>query len=229
MVNNDTQKKTVKPVVAKSVTPFTPGAKSVYADKKRMERGKFKKKGFGNKNENRDEYEQRIVDIARVTRVMAGGKRMRFRACVAIGNRKGKVACGLAKGADVTMAVTKAVNMAKKDIVDVSIVNKTIPHEIRQKLGAAKVMLKPARRGKGVIAGGATRIVLELAGINNVTSKNLGTNNKVNVTKCTIEALRNLKKVEIKKENVKMADVKVEKKDSNDKKENIITEKKVKK
>lgn len=184
------------PAQASNAAPAAEGGKSVYADKKRMDRGR--RKGDFGKNEIKDEFEQRIVDVARVTRVMAGGKRMRFRACVAIGNKKGKIAIGLAKGADVTLAVTKAVNNAKKAIVDVPIINDTIPHEIKQKKGAAIVLLKPARKGRGVIAGGAARIILELAGIKNITSKILGTNNKVNVAKCTIEALGNLKKVEMK-------------------------------
>jgi len=170
------------------------GGGSVYARKKRQERSRSRRPGRGGKPA--DEFDQRIVDIARVTRVMAGGKRMRFRACVAIGNKKGKVAVGLDKGADVSMAVTKAVNKAKKSFIEVPIVNETIPHSIYQKLGAAKVLLKPARRGKGVIAGGAVRIVLELTGIKNITSKILGTNNNVNVARCTIAALNNLKKVE---------------------------------
>jgi len=147
-----------------------------------------------------EEFEQRIIDIARVTRVMAGGKRMRFRACVAIGNRKGRVAIGLAKGADVTMAVTKAVNKAKKNFIEIPIVNETIPHEIYQKFGAAKILFKPARRGRGIIAGGAVRMLLELSGVKNIVSKILGTSNKVNNVKCTIEALKRLKKVEQKKE-----------------------------
>ncbi len=149
-----------------------------------------------------EEFEQKMIDIARVTRVMAGGKRMRFRACVAIGNKKGRVAIGLAKGADVTGAVTKAVNKAKKNFIDIPIVNETIPHEIYQKVGAAKILFKPAKKGRGIIAGGAVRILLELSGIKNVTSKILGTGNKVNNVKCTIEALRNLKRGEMKKEKL---------------------------
>jgi len=151
-----------------------------------------------------EEFEQKMIDIARVTRVMAGGKRMRFRACVAIGNKKGRIAIGLAKGADVTGAVTKAVNKAKKNFIDVPIINETIPHEIYQKLGAAKILFKPAKKGRGIIAGGAVRILLELSGIKNVTSKILGTGNKVNNVKCAILALSSLKKVEykpVKKEN----------------------------
>lgn len=168
--------------------------KSVYAAKKEKGGKPFKR------NRKNDEFAQEIVDLARVTRVMAGGKRMRFRACVAIGDKKGKIAVGLAKGADVTIAINKAVNEAKKNLVDVSIVNGTIPHEVYEKFGAAKVLLKPAAKGKGVISGGAVRTILELAGISNITSKNLGTNNKVSVAKCTINALSNLRKVEVSKE-----------------------------
>ena len=152
-----------------------------------------------------DEFEQQIVDLARVTRVMAGGKRMRFRACVAVGNKKGRIGLGLAKGADVAIAVNKAVANAKKEMIDVPTVNNTILHELFWKKGAAKIILKPARKGRGVIAGGAIRIILELAGIQNITSKNLGTNNKVNIAKCAIDALNNFKKI---KKNKDIKDIK---------------------
>lgn len=165
-------------------------AASIYGKKRKEGRA-----GRGRKEERKDEFEQRVIDIARVTRVMAGGKRMRFRACVALGNKNGKIAIGLAKSADVSGAVEKAVNKAKKNIVNVPIFNDTIPHEVYYKKGAAKILFKPARRGRGVIAGGVVRIILELAGIKNVTSKILGTNNKVNNVKCAIEALKSLKKV----------------------------------
>ncbi|OIO06027.1 30S ribosomal protein S5 [Candidatus Falkowbacteria bacterium CG1_02_37_21] len=137
--------------------------------------------------------EQRILEIARVTRVMAGGKRMNFRACVAIGDKKGNVGVGLGKGADVTMAVNKAVNRAKKVMVKVPIVKETIPHAVLHKMGAARIMLKPAKQGRGVIAGGVTRIILELAGVKNVTSKTLGSKNKINNARCTIGALQALR------------------------------------
>ena len=158
----------------------------------------FKRREGGQRKfeEKQEEFEQRIIDIARVTRVMAGGKRMRFRACVALGNRNGKVAIGLAKGADVTLAVTKAVNQAKKNIIEVPITSQTIPHQIYQKFGAAKILLKPARQGRGIIAGGAVRIILELAGIKNVSGKILGSSNKINNVKCTILALKKFKTVE---------------------------------
>ncbi|MFH1522296.1 MAG: 30S ribosomal protein S5 [Patescibacteria group bacterium] len=171
-------------------------AKSVYGEKRKFKRFERRPRG---RDDKKDEFEQRILDIARVTRVMAGGKRMSFRACVAIGDKKGKVAVGLGKGADVTIAVTKAVNKAKKVMIDVPIVNETIPHEIFYKYGASKILFKPASKGRGVIAGGVVRIILELAGINNITSKILGTNNKVSNSKCTIEALKRIRRVEVKK------------------------------
>lgn len=183
-------------------------AKSVYGEKRSA------KRKFGNKRQEgkQDEIQQSIVDLARVTRVMAGGKRMRFRACVAIGDKKGKVAIGIAKGADVAIAVQKAVQKARKKFITAPIVNGTIPHEIYCKKGAAKILLKPASKGRGVIAGGAVRIVLELAGIHNITSKILGTNNKINNVACAIEALGRLRKVEKKKNKKKEKENKGEKK-----------------
>lgn len=148
------------------------------------------------REEKKEEFEQRILEIARVTRVMGGGKRMSFRACVAIGDKKGRVNIALGKGADVSIAVSKAVTQAKKNIISVPTINDTIPHEVYCKFGAAKILLKPAGKGRGVIAGGVVRIILELAGIKNVTSKILGTNNKINNAKCAIKALQMLKKVD---------------------------------
>lgn len=164
-------------------------------------RGQFdfnKKKDFAGKkrfaDRPKEEFEQRILDVARVTRVMKGGKRMSFRACVVIGDKKGRVAVALGKGADVTLAVNKAVNKAKKNIVQVPLVNDTIPHSIQHKFGSAKILIKPASEGRGVIAGGVVRVILDLAGVKNVSSKILGTNNKVNNAKCTVMALDKLKK-----------------------------------
>lgn len=142
------------------------------------------------------EFDQSIIDIARVTRVMAGGKRMRFRACVVIGDHKGKVGSAVAKGADVTGAINKAVTKARKNLITVPIVNETIPHRVDVKLGAAKILIKPAPKGTGIIAGGAVRAVLDLAGVSNVVAKILGTNNKINNVKATIKALQLLKRAE---------------------------------
>jgi small subunit ribosomal protein S5 len=152
---------------------------------KEFKRKKFKREA--------PEFDQKIIDLARVTRVMAGGKRMRFRACVAIGDKKGRVGIGLAKGADVAISVNKAVTKAKKELIEIPIVNETIPHEMRIKLKAAKLLLKPAPRGTGVKAGGAIRVVLELGGVPNVVAKILGTNNKVNNVKALMEAIKSFK------------------------------------
>ncbi len=114
---------------------------------------------------------------------------MTFRACVVIGDKKGRVAMGLRKGVDVSIAINKAVNAAKKKIVKVNIINDTIPGKVREKFGAAIVLLKPAPKGTGVIAGGAVRSVLELAGVKNVVSKMLGSHNKINNVQATINAL----------------------------------------
>ncbi len=159
-----------------------------------------------------NEYEQRIVDLARVTRVQKGGKRLRFRVLLALGDKNGKVGYAIAKGADVTIAVNKAVNKAKKNMLIVKLVNETIPHAIIVKHKAAKVLLKPAVQGRGIIAGGSVRSILELAGIPNVYGKILGkTNNKINNVKAVFIALERLnKKVKdvpakepVKKEEVK--------------------------
>lgn len=201
-------KKQVTPKKDTNVGAAAGVAKSVFGDRRKQGaqggQGGARRPmgGRGRRDETPDEFEQKIVDLARVTRVMAGGKRMRFRACVAVGNKKGKIAIGLAKGADVTNAISKAVNQAKKNMIDVPMINETIPHEIMHKAGAAKVFLKPAPRGHGIIAGGSTRIVIELSGVHNIICKNLGTTNKVNNAKCVIEALALLKKVAPKREKV---------------------------
>ncbi len=139
------------------------------------------------------EFNQQLIHLARVTRVMAGGKRMRFRACVVIGDGKGRVGYGLAKGTDVTIAINKAVKKAKKVIIKVPLVKNTIPHEIRIKYKAAKILLKPAPEGTGIKAGSVVRQVLELAGVPNVVGKILGTRNKVVNTQAVIKALASFK------------------------------------
>lgn len=152
------------------------------------------KRKRGNRSERpKDDFEQRIIDLARVTRVMAGGKRMRFRACVAVGDHKGKVGVGLAKGQDVSAAVNKAVRQARKNLMTVPIVNNTIPHVVRCKYASAEVLMRPARQGRGLIAGGAVRSVLELAGVANVVTKMIGSRNKVNNVAAVMKALQSLR------------------------------------
>jgi len=148
----------------------------------------------GFKDKSAPELDQQIVDLARVTRVMAGGKRMRFRACVVIGDKKGRVGWAVAKGADVTIAVNKANTKAKKRMIKVKFTDDTIPHQVTAKFGAAQVLLKPAVRGTGIIAGGSVRSVLELLGIPNVYGKILGrTGNKINNVQATFKALTSFK------------------------------------
>lgn len=139
------------------------------------------------------DYEEKNLEIARVTRVTQGGKRMRFRALSVIGNRKGRVGFGLAKGLDVAAATSKAVTQARKSLVNVPLMNETIPHAVSAKFGAARVLLMPAPKGTSVKAGGAIRTVLELAGIPNVVSKMLGSSNKINNVKATFLALKKLR------------------------------------
>jgi len=142
----------------------------------------------------KSEFDQSIVEIARVTRVMAGGKRMSFRACVVIGDRKGRVGMGLAKAKDVPMAVQKAVKQAEKALIKINMREGTITHSVHLKYGAARIMLKPAPAGTGIISGGAVRTVLELAGLESVVSKIFGSNNKINNIRATLAALSLLKK-----------------------------------
>ncbi len=139
------------------------------------------------------EFDQKIVEIKRVTRVVAGGKRMRFRALVVIGDKKGRVGVGIRKGTDVSEAVNKAVNAAKKSLIQVNLVNNSIPHEIKFKYKSSVIFLKPAMPGTGVIAGGSIRQVLDLVGVKNVLSKMLGSSNKVNNVMATYTALSKLR------------------------------------
>jgi small subunit ribosomal protein S5 len=154
------------------------------------------RRGRGQESVKRD-FEQKVVEIKRVTRVVAGGKRMRFRALVVIGDKKGKVGIGLCKGTDVSEAVNKAVNAAKKTMVTINLVNNTIPHEIKFKFKSSVVFLKPAQPGTGVIAGGSIRQVLDLVGVKNVLSKMLGSSNKANNVMATYLALTKLRTKEM--------------------------------
>ena len=142
------------------------------------------------------DFEQKVVEIKRVTRVVAGGKRMRFRALVVIGDKKGKVGMGLRKGVDVAESVNKAVNAAKKNMLNVPLTNGTIPHQIKLKYKSSRIIVLPARPGTGIIAGGALRSVLDLAGVKNILSKMIGSSNKVNNVKAVFEAFKKMKTAE---------------------------------
>lgn len=144
----------------------------------------------------KSEFDQAVLDIRRTARVVAGGRRFSFRATVAVGNRNGKIGVGVGKGSAVSEAVEKGVNQAKKHIFVVPITDKkTIPYAVEGKMSAARVLLKPGREGRGLVAGGPVRIVADLAGIKNLTSKILGrTANKLNNSFAVVDALKKIKK-----------------------------------
>jgi len=138
---------------------------------------------------------EKVLDLRRVTRVVAGGKRFRFRATVVVGNGHGRVGVGIAKGLDVAQAVTKAKAAAQKKMIDLNLNKTTIAHEVEAKFSAARIRIKPAREGHGLRAGGASRVVLSLAGVKDATAKTLGrTPNKLTNALAAMEALKQLKK-----------------------------------
>ena len=175
--------------------PFKPGEKREGGfQRKPGERGgrPFRKDA----EKERDGFNESVLDLRRVTRVVAGGKRFRFRATVVIGDGKGTIGVGVAKGADVQSAVSKAKTAAKKKLVTFKIVEGTIPHETKAKFSAAQVIIRPAKPGHGLMAGGAVRSVLLLAGVKDVTAKCLGgTKNKLTNAMATVAALQQLKSV----------------------------------
>lgn len=137
-------------------------------------------------------FQEHVISIDRVARVVKGGRRFRFKALVAVGDGKQRVGVGVAKGQDVQTAVTKAVERAKKSLLTIPVINATIPHEVEAKVGGAKVLLMPAAPGTGIIAGGAVRSIMNLTGITNLLGKALGSNNKVNNAYATLAALSQL-------------------------------------
>ncbi len=144
--------------------------------------------------EKKSEYDSEVLEINRVTKVTSGGKTLRFRAIVVVGNRKGKIGVGVEKGQDVAQAVEKAEKMARKSMFEVPIVNDTIPHQAYAKFGAAEILLRPQKKGRGLVAGGTVRVICQLAGIKDISSKMLGaTRNKLNNANATLKALKQLK------------------------------------
>lgn len=160
-------------------------------------KGSGKKGRGGQRGQRREkpEYDQKLLNLARVTRVVKGGRRFRFRATLVIGNRKGKVGVGVAKGSDVSNAIQKAFAMAKKELVSVPLVGGSIAHEVAGKYGSARVLLKPATAGRGLIAGGAVRAVMDLLGVKDIVTKSLGSSNNLNVAQAALVALSTLKNV----------------------------------
>ena len=138
------------------------------------------------------EWKEQVVQISRVTKVVKGGKKLSFRAIVVVGNKKGQVGVGCAKASEVIIAIQKAITDGRKNLITVPIFKTTIPHPITGRSGAGAVMLRPASQGTGIIAGGSVRSVLELAGIENILSKSLGSNSPLNAANATLEALKSL-------------------------------------
>ncbi len=138
------------------------------------------------------QFDERVMNIDRVARVVKGGRRFRFRALVVVGDKKGRVGIGIAKGADVTSAVTKATESAKKNFMSIKLYKGTFPHEVQAKVGGANILLIPASPGTGLIAGGVVRTVLEVAGVSNALSKSIGSSNKINTAYATLKALEQL-------------------------------------
>ena len=158
-----------------------------------MEKGNYRKPRFKQEAE-KSAYKEKVLDLRRVTRVVAGGKRFRFRATLVIGDERGSVGVGVAKGVDVQAAVEKSRRDAKRNLIKIPLKGRTIPHEARAKFSAADVLIKPASAGHGLKAGGAVRVVLSLAGIRDVTAKCLGrTPNKLTNALATMKALGQLR------------------------------------
>lgn len=142
----------------------------------------------------KSEYDSRVLDIARVTRVVAGGRRFRFRVVMVVGDKRGKVGLGVAKGLDVSQAIDKATRQARRHLEKIRINKGTISHSVATKYKSAKLMLRPAKPGRGIVAGGAVRVICELAGIKDIVAKIISrSTNKLNNARATLKALRGLK------------------------------------
>jgi small subunit ribosomal protein S5 len=139
------------------------------------------------------QFDERVVHINRVARVVKGGRRFRFQALVVIGDHKGRVGAGVSKGADVSAAVNKATDVAKKNLVKLELYHDTLTHEVEGRVGGSKILIMPAAPGTGLIAGGVVRTVLEVAGIENALSKSLGSSNRINTAYATLDALSKMK------------------------------------
>jgi small subunit ribosomal protein S5 len=177
----------------------TPAATAAPAQGQRPGQGQGRGRGGNDRRGRRPEqapeekqFDERTLHVDRVARVVKGGRRFRFRALVVVGDRKNRVGIGISKGADVTAAVTKATEVAKKHMITVPTYKGTVPHEAEAKVSGAKILIKPASAGTGLIAGGVVRTILEVAGVSNALSKSLGSTNKANTAYATIAALQSI-------------------------------------
>ena len=178
---------------APAETAEAAGAADETKEEKRPRRGRGKRQKIETTEEKpQSEWTERVVQIRRVTKVVKGGKKLSFRAIVIVGNQKGQVGIGCAKASEVIIAIQKAIADGRKNLITVPIFKTTIPHPITGRSGAGAVMLRPASQGTGIIAGGAVRLVLELAGIENILSKSLGSKSPLNAANATLNALKSL-------------------------------------
>ncbi len=195
----ETVERTETPEVAEVTDVVEVMEKEVAVEENATDDRQARRKGRGRKQKietseekPQSEWTERVVQIRRVTKVVKGGKKLSFRAVVIVGNKKGQVGVGCAKASEVIIAIQKAIADGRKNLVTVPIFKTTIPHPITGRSGSGEVMLRPASQGTGIIAGGSVRLVLELAGIENILSKSLGSKSPLNAAYATIEALKNL-------------------------------------
>ena len=177
--------------MAETTAPTTPRAAGQAPQRPRGGRRDDRRNGTPRVEEPK-QFEEVVINIDRVARVVKGGRRFRFKALVVVGDRKNKVGVGVSKGADVQTAVAKATDVAKKSMITIPVIKETIPHDAEVKLSGARVLIKPAAPGTGIIAGGVVRQVIGVTGIRNLLSKSLGSTNKVNIAYATVEALKSM-------------------------------------
>ncbi len=188
----DKEEKIVPPVVVEEIAAVDGGRRARRTNSRETNR---RDSGDPRQRE-QSEWEEKIIQVRRVTKVVKGGKKLSFRAVVAVGNGKGQVGIGVGKAAEVISAIQKGVVDARKSMVKVPLVGSTIPHQIYGVQGSSRIMLKPAAKGTGVIAGGAARAILELAGVGDVLSKSLGSRAPLNVARATVDGLQRLRTFE---------------------------------